>query len=500
MPAPPLFSETTDAETVARHLSTKTTLLPLLHAWTEAGIDALIFKGFYLAEFVYPDADNRPYGDVDVLLKPAQMLAARQTAQELGWSELWHRKDSLYHFNHEESNLFYGGVMLEPHRYILDTLAPWDALQRRFTRAAWAATHTVAWEGVKLQTLAPADSILMGLVLARSWSAGDNWTLHESDYQDFQQLSKHLSLEDVRARARALHCSRTLELFLARCNPWENRFDTSKPSTLQRQLWHLKVVPERGHLGAERALMSLARLPGTAFDTLRFLPQVTALRTRDLAEPETALAIPNGTRPAALSQKVKERIVRGVKWSAGLLWPWGDACALRSVALFNALSRAGFPVRFHMGKDASGKRHARISIRDTSLRDLEGTQTCDLITSLKTVEAYSVSEEAAHPAPLGDAMSALLDDGTLLTASPSQVSTETENETIILDPRSGAYFSLDAVGAEVWKRVQSPLSFAQLKADLLELYDVPEDVLEPDLRALISELAKARLLNLKHAS
>lgn len=97
-------------------------------------------------------------------------------------------------------------------------------------------------------------------------------------------------------------------------------------------------------------------------------------------------------------------------------------------------------------------------------------------------------------------MSALLDDGTLLTASPSQVSTETENETIILDPRSGAYFSLDAVGAEVWKRVQSPLSFAQLKADLLELYDVPEDVLEPDLRALISELAKARLLNLKHAS
>lgn len=120
----------------ARHFMVKAVLLPLVRVWRRAGIDIFIFKRFFLSEFVYPEPAQRFYNDVDLLIRPEHAAEACRLARELGWTELWNRQDSLYTANHEESVLSRAGVVVEIHRYIIDSNSPNDRLQKRYTRAA----------------------------------------------------------------------------------------------------------------------------------------------------------------------------------------------------------------------------------------------------------------------------------------------------------------------------------------------------------------------------
>src|SRR5690606_11222431 len=66
----------------ARHATLRRAVVELLDAWRQAGIETLLVKGFYLAEFVYPDPSMRLYSDIDLALRssdaePLTDLAAR---------------------------------------------------------------------------------------------------------------------------------------------------------------------------------------------------------------------------------------------------------------------------------------------------------------------------------------------------------------------------------------------------------------------------------------
>ncbi|HXV87374.1 MAG TPA: nucleotidyltransferase family protein, partial [Gemmatimonadales bacterium] len=70
---------------LARHQEIKAELVPLVAAWRAAGIEVLLYKGFYLAEFIYAAPGARFHGDVDLLVRPEQAAAALRLAGELGW-------------------------------------------------------------------------------------------------------------------------------------------------------------------------------------------------------------------------------------------------------------------------------------------------------------------------------------------------------------------------------------------------------------------------------
>ena len=447
----------------------------------QKALKRLLFKGFYLAEFVYPQASERPYSDIDLLIRPRDAERARAIARDLGWREVWARETSLYRFSHEETNLRKSGVLLEPHRLILDAAAPWHSVQGRLTAAAWADSTLCEWEGLQVRVLRPEDSILMGIVLARSWSGGDDWHLKASDYRDIETLSAvaNLNQADVELRAKALHCSRTLHLFLARCNPWLGIHDTVSPSWLNKERWQLSIMPERGHLGLERLMIRTSRLPGTVWDALQY----GFLRPKSIQR-----------EPNTLSFKEKEQIVRGVKLAAKLCWPFeSDPCLKRSKDLFSALEQAGYPVRLELGQDAAGQRHARVSLLGFSPRDLIDVQTCNFEID-KVIESAAAKELSAKLSS-GDSMTQTrFDDDTVLTLSPEQVSVENEEETVVLGSESGHYFSLTGVGSDAWQLLQEPRRFADLRELLLERYDVSAEVLEADLRELLSSLLASGLV------
>jgi hypothetical protein len=87
-----------------------------------------------------------------------------------------------------------------------------------------------------------------------------------------------------------------------------------------------------------------------------------------------------------------------------------------------------------------------------------------------------------------------------VVASSRQVSTDVEGEAVILNFDEGVYYGLDKVGARIWELLRSPLRVSELRDKIVAEYGVPPDQCEADLRALLSELAEAGLVDVADAS
>jgi hypothetical protein len=350
-----------------RHLHVKATLLPLVAAWRERGIEVLVIKGFYLAEFVYPHASDRHYHDVDVLVPEGQAAEALELARELGWSIHARREDSITNpHSHTAATLWHTGVEVEVHRLVVHCSSPRDAVQRLITEAAWDASRELAWHDTSLRVLDPRDCLLMGLVLNRAWS-DDRWHLKASDFLDMAAVRDRLgvSREDLLRRAAELGCGTTLRHVLRRCDPWSGRLELAPPAAVREQLWNLSIASERGLLTLERATEA-AR--GSWFGLL-YLPLVLRVHfmLRSRGDPKVFLGRRGPTRrePRPLSERARQRVILGVLWAARLVRPFGDRNRLRSIALFDALRRKGVPVTLFLTEsDSSHDAPAWVRIDD----------------------------------------------------------------------------------------------------------------------------------------
>ena len=90
-----------------------------------------------------------------------------------------------------------------------------------------------------------------------------------------------------------------------------------------------------------------------------------------------------------------------------------------------------------------------------------------------------------------------LSDASVVVAAPEQMSSELSGEVVILNLESGKYYSLDAVGASVWKMIQEPRTVGAIKETLLNTYDVTTERCEADLRELLVSLEAAGVVEVK---
>lgn len=67
-------------------------------------------------------------------------------------------------------------------------------------------------------------------------------------------------------------------------------------------------------------------------------------------------------------------------------------------------------------------------------------------------------------------------------------------ETVILNLESGTYFGLDPVGARAWELIAEGRTFGDVRAVMLEEYDVEAEQLERDISALVGDLRAHGLL------
>ncbi|WP_237724962.1 nucleotidyltransferase family protein [Deinococcus alpinitundrae] len=211
-----------------RHAQVRAELRALLRVWAGEGIDALLFKGFSLAEFDYASTGERIYGDVDVLLpeQPSVVWRAAHLAMAHGWrSDGQHADPSIW--THETMHLFSpsGHVRLDVHRCVVSLRSGVTLQQARaLTTGLWRRAQRLDWDGFPVRLPHPLDDAVLNVVLARSWG-GDSGGLKPADYLDLQVLcGRHgLSMADLAGHAAKLGAAQTWAAFRQVCDPSAGR-------------------------------------------------------------------------------------------------------------------------------------------------------------------------------------------------------------------------------------------------------------------------------------
>jgi hypothetical protein len=84
--------------------------------------------------------------------------------------------------------------------------------------------------------------------------------------------------------------------------------------------------------------------------------------------------------------------------------------------------------------------------------------------------------------------------GTRLRPSERAVMRGLDDEAVVLDLRSGQYFSLNATGRRVWELVAAGCDVAAVVDALAGEFDAPRSALADDVGALLAELVEVGLL------
>jgi hypothetical protein len=83
-----------------------------------------------------------------------------------------------------------------------------------------------------------------------------------------------------------------------------------------------------------------------------------------------------------------------------------------------------------------------------------------------------------------------------VTIPETVLSTDLQNEGVLLNLETGEYFGLDAVALDMWKALGESGSVEAARASLLEHYDVTEEALARDLDDLVAQLVERKLIQL----
>jgi hypothetical protein len=71
---------------------------------------------------------------------------------------------------------------------------------------------------------------------------------------------------------------------------------------------------------------------------------------------------------------------------------------------------------------------------------------------------------------------------------------EINDELVALEPDKGACFGFNSVAKDVWRKLDQPRTFDELRSQLLSDYDVSEDQCTRELEELLGEMSRAKLI------
>lgn len=75
-----------------------------------------------------------------------------------------------------------------------------------------------------------------------------------------------------------------------------------------------------------------------------------------------------------------------------------------------------------------------------------------------------------------------------INKAPDLLAAEMDGEIVLLNVEQGSYYGLDAVGSDIWQRLEAPIVISDLASQLARDYDGDVETIESDLLALAAEL------------
>lgn len=87
-----------------------------------------------------------------------------------------------------------------------------------------------------------------------------------------------------------------------------------------------------------------------------------------------------------------------------------------------------------------------------------------------------------------------------VVATENQISTEMDDEEIILHLDSDRYYGLNDVGTLIWNLVQEERTVAEIRIEIVDEYEVEPQRCEEDIDAFLTELAEQDLIEITDAT
>ena len=81
-----------------------------------------------------------------------------------------------------------------------------------------------------------------------------------------------------------------------------------------------------------------------------------------------------------------------------------------------------------------------------------------------------------------------------ITLSKNVFAQEIDDETIILDSVTQEYFSINEIGKVIWSLIEEKKNLEEIKAEMLDMYEVPQEQIEKDLLNFIQALEQKGLI------
>jgi hypothetical protein len=77
-----------------------------------------------------------------------------------------------------------------------------------------------------------------------------------------------------------------------------------------------------------------------------------------------------------------------------------------------------------------------------------------------------------------------------------QVASELSGETVILSLRNGVYYGLDEVGSSIWRFIEEPRTFEEIRERITAEYDVTDEECAREVERFVGDLRKNGLVDL----
>ena len=84
-----------------------------------------------------------------------------------------------------------------------------------------------------------------------------------------------------------------------------------------------------------------------------------------------------------------------------------------------------------------------------------------------------------------------------LSRSEEMLSTELDQETVLMNIDAGAYYGLAGPAQIIWEKLKTPLTFSALMDQLVEEYEIAPEVCASDLQAFLGKMEQEGLLHVE---
>lgn len=88
------------------------------------------------------------------------------------------------------------------------------------------------------------------------------------------------------------------------------------------------------------------------------------------------------------------------------------------------------------------------------------------------------------------------EESSTVVARNQLLTTEVDDEAVMLDAEAGLYFGLNEVGTLIWKELEEPRSIAELQEAVLAKFDIEPDQCSQDLGEFLTDCFEADLIEI----